>query len=153
MLDTPELVRLVANKSIVSEKRGRGRKGYGRCPAMRLLVYAQLKGIHRDKNLEKFLQKKSWNCNSTRTGRNSRPDDDRPMETEIRRGRETCFRKSFEHRTEFLEILCPSERNHTFRAEFPFFYLDKFSISESVELWWWFEGISFSFTIFINVAS
>lgn len=57
MLDAPELVRLVVNKSMVSGKRGRGRKGYGRCPAVQLLVYAQLRGIHRDKNQEKYLKK------------------------------------------------------------------------------------------------
>lgn len=57
MLDASELVRLVVNKMVVPEKREGGRKGYGRCPAVRLLVYAQLKGIHRDKNLEKYLEK------------------------------------------------------------------------------------------------
>jgi len=52
-----KLARLVVNKTIVQERRGRGRKGYGRQPAARLLVYAQLKGIHRDKQLVKHLRK------------------------------------------------------------------------------------------------
>ncbi|MDI6820318.1 MAG: transposase, partial [Candidatus Hodarchaeaceae archaeon] len=52
-----ELARLVVNKTIVEERRGRGRKGYGRLPAARLLVYAQLKGIHKDEPLEKHLRK------------------------------------------------------------------------------------------------
>jgi len=57
MQEAVELARLVVNKTIVPERRGRGRKGYGRLPAARLLVYAQLKGIHRDKQLVKHLKK------------------------------------------------------------------------------------------------
>ncbi len=52
-----ELARLVVNKTIVQERKGRGRKGYGRQPAVRLLVYAQLVGIHKDKRLVKHLRK------------------------------------------------------------------------------------------------
>ena len=57
MSNPVELVRLVVNKTIVQERKGRGRKGYGHQPAARLLVYAQLKGIHRDKWLVKHLRK------------------------------------------------------------------------------------------------
>ena len=57
MSNPVELARLVVNKTIVQERKGRGRKGYGRLPAARLLVYAQLKGIHKDKRLVKYLQK------------------------------------------------------------------------------------------------
>lgn len=51
------MARLVVNKTIVQERKGRGRRGYGCQPAARLLVYAQLKGIHRDKRLVKHLKK------------------------------------------------------------------------------------------------
>jgi len=57
MQEAVELARLVVNKTIVSEREGRGRKGYGRLPAVRLFVYAQLRGIHKDEPLEKHLKK------------------------------------------------------------------------------------------------
>jgi len=56
MQEAVELVRLVVNKTIVPERKGRGRRGYGRLPAVRLLAYAQLKGIHTDEGLEKHLR-------------------------------------------------------------------------------------------------
>lgn len=52
-----ELARLAVNKTIVPERKGRGRRGYGRRPAVRLFVYAQLKGIYKDKQLEMHLKK------------------------------------------------------------------------------------------------
>ena len=57
MSNPVELARLVVNKTIVQERKGRGRKGYGRQPAARLLVYAQLKGIHRDNQLVEHLRR------------------------------------------------------------------------------------------------
>lgn len=50
-----ELARLAVNKTIVPERKGRGRKGYGRLAALRLLVYALLVGIDKDETLEKHL--------------------------------------------------------------------------------------------------
>ena len=55
--DPIELARLAVNKTIVPERKGRSRRGYGRRPAVRLFVYAQLKGIHKDEPLEKHLRK------------------------------------------------------------------------------------------------
>ena len=52
-----ELVRLAVNKTIVPERKGRGRRGYGRRPAVRLFVFAQLVGIHKDEPLERYLRK------------------------------------------------------------------------------------------------
>jgi len=43
MLEVVELTRLIVNKTVVQERRGRGRKGYASGWLM-LLVYAQLKG-------------------------------------------------------------------------------------------------------------
>jgi len=51
-----ELARLAVNKTIVPERTGRGRRGYGRRLAVKLFVFAQLVGIHKDKSLEKFLR-------------------------------------------------------------------------------------------------
>ena len=55
--DPIEAIRLAVNQTIVPEREGRGRRGYGRRPAVKLLVYAQLKGIHKDETLEKHLKK------------------------------------------------------------------------------------------------
>lgn len=52
-----ELARLVANKTIVQERKGKGRKGHGRQLVARLLVYTQLKGIQKAKRLVKHLNK------------------------------------------------------------------------------------------------
>lgn len=52
-----ELARLIVNKTIVPERKGRGRRGYGCRPAVRLFVYAQLKGIYKDEQLERHLKK------------------------------------------------------------------------------------------------
>lgn len=52
-----ELARLVVNKTIVQERKGRGRKGYGCRPAVRVLVYAQLKGIMGNEPLETHLRR------------------------------------------------------------------------------------------------
>lgn len=57
MLDPVELARPAVNKTIVPERKGRGRKGYGRLAALRLLVYALLVGIDKDEPLEKYLRK------------------------------------------------------------------------------------------------
>ncbi|MEW5995326.1 MAG: transposase [Candidatus Zixiibacteriota bacterium] len=53
-----ELARIAVNKTMVQERKGRGRKGYGRLAALRLLVYAMLVGITNDEPLEKHLRKK-----------------------------------------------------------------------------------------------
>lgn len=57
MKEAAELARLAVNKTIVSERKGRGRRGYGRLAALRLLVYALLVGIDRDETLEKHLRR------------------------------------------------------------------------------------------------
>jgi len=53
-----ELVRLFVNKTLVYEvPRMRGNPGYSRLQAVRLLVYARLKGIRTDKGLVRHLKK------------------------------------------------------------------------------------------------
>lgn len=53
-----ELVRVFVNKTMVSKGLGRrGNPGYPRLQAIRLLVYARLKGIRTDKGLIRYLKK------------------------------------------------------------------------------------------------
>ena len=54
-------VRLFVNKTMVSEGlRRRGNPGYQRLQAVRLLVYAKLRGIETDKGLVRHLKKGRW---------------------------------------------------------------------------------------------
>jgi len=57
-MESFELVRVFVNKTVVSEGcRRRGNPGYSRLQAVRLLVYARLKGIGTDKGLVRHLKK------------------------------------------------------------------------------------------------
>lgn len=56
MQEAVELAGLVVNKTIVPERKGNGRKGYGCQPAVRPRVYAQLKGIFGNEPLEMHLK-------------------------------------------------------------------------------------------------
>ena len=48
-MEACEVVRLFVNKAIVSaEPKRRGNPGYGRLRALRVLVYARLKGLEND---------------------------------------------------------------------------------------------------------
>jgi transposase len=60
-----EVVRLFVNKAIVSaEPKRRGNPGYGRLRALRILVYARLKGLENDTRIIEHLKKHS---NAART--------------------------------------------------------------------------------------
>jgi hypothetical protein len=66
--DPIELIRLAVNKTIVSERKGRGRRGYGRLAAVRLLVYAMLMGTTKIRRLRGTSRKTlglrgSWGSN------------------------------------------------------------------------------------------
>ena len=57
-MEAYEIVRLFVNKTLISkEPRRRGNPGYPRLQAIRLLVYARLKGIGTDKGLIRHLKK------------------------------------------------------------------------------------------------
>jgi hypothetical protein len=57
-MEACEVVRLFVNKAIVSaEKVRRGNPGYGRIRALRVLVYARLKGIKNDTRIVEHLKK------------------------------------------------------------------------------------------------
>lgn len=104
MLEAVELTRLIVNKTVVPERRERGRRGYGRRPAVRLLVYAQQKGIHEDKSLEKYLRE-NRHCNSPRL-------DGIPDRTTIGRWKkrlEPILRKAFEKISSVIQMLVPTE--------------------------------------------
>lgn len=57
-MEACEVVRLFVNKTIVSpEPKRRGNPGYGRLKAVRVLVYARLKGLENDTRVVEHLQK------------------------------------------------------------------------------------------------
>ncbi len=60
-MEACEVVRLFVNKAIVStEPKRRGNPGYGRVKALRVLVYARLKGLDNDTRLVQHLKKHPW---------------------------------------------------------------------------------------------
>ncbi len=60
-MEACELVRLFVNKAIVpAEPKRRGNPGYGRVKALRVLVYARLKGLDNDTRLVMHLKKHRW---------------------------------------------------------------------------------------------
>jgi hypothetical protein len=64
-MEACEVVRLFVNKAIVSvEPKRRGNPGYGRLRALRVLVYARLKGLENDTRIVEHLKKHS---DATRT--------------------------------------------------------------------------------------
>src|ERR1035437_10341571 len=59
-MEACEVVRLFVNKAIVSaEPKRRGNPGYGRLRALRVLVYARLKGLENDTRVVEHLKKHS----------------------------------------------------------------------------------------------
>jgi transposase len=59
-MEACEVVRLFVNKAIVSaEPKRRGNPGYGRLKAIRILVYARLKGLENDTRVVEHLKKHS----------------------------------------------------------------------------------------------
>ena len=59
-MEACEVVRLFVNKAIVSaEPKRRGNPGYGRLRALRILVYARLKGLENDTRIVEHLKKHS----------------------------------------------------------------------------------------------
>jgi transposase len=60
-MEACEIVRLFINKAIVpAEPKRRGNPGYGRVKAIRVLVYARLKGLDNDTRVVEHLKKHSW---------------------------------------------------------------------------------------------
>jgi hypothetical protein len=60
-MEACELVRLFINKAIVpAEPKRRGNPGYGRVKALRVLVYARLKGLDNDTRVVEHLKKHPW---------------------------------------------------------------------------------------------
>ena len=72
-MEACEVVRLFVNKAIVSaEPKRRGNPGYGRLKALRVLVYARLKGLENDTRIIEHLKKHMWNAR--RLGLHNVPD-------------------------------------------------------------------------------
>jgi hypothetical protein len=60
-MEACEVVRLFVNKAVVSaEPKRRGNPGYGRVRALRLLVYARLRGLENDTRIVEDLKKHAW---------------------------------------------------------------------------------------------
>jgi IS5 family transposase len=60
-MEACEVVRLFVNKAVVSaEPKRRGNPGYGRLKALRILVYARLKGLENDTRIVKHLKKQRY---------------------------------------------------------------------------------------------
>jgi len=60
-MEACEVVRLIVNKAIVPvEPKRRGNPGYGRVKALRVLVYARLKGLDNDTRIVKHIEKHPW---------------------------------------------------------------------------------------------
>lgn len=60
-MEACEVVRLFVNKAIVpAEPKRRGNPGYGRVKAIRVLVYARLKGLDNDTRVVEHLKKHRW---------------------------------------------------------------------------------------------
>ena len=60
-MEACEVVRLFVNKAIVpAEPKRRGNPGYGRVKALRVLVYARLKGLDNDTRVIEHLKKHTW---------------------------------------------------------------------------------------------
>jgi hypothetical protein len=60
-MEACEVVRLFVNKPIVSvEPRRRGNPGYGQLKALRVLVYARLKGLENDTRIVEHLRKHTF---------------------------------------------------------------------------------------------
>jgi hypothetical protein len=60
-MEACEVVRLFVNKPIVSvEPRRRGNPGYGQLKALRVLVYARLKGLENDTPIVEHLRKHTF---------------------------------------------------------------------------------------------
>jgi len=60
-MEACEVVRLIVNKAIVpAEPKRRGNPGYGRVKALRILVYARLKGLDNDTRTVEHLKKHPW---------------------------------------------------------------------------------------------
>ena len=62
-MEACELVRLIVNKAIVAaEPKRTGNPGYGRLCAIRILVYARLKGLQNDTRIHGHLKKHPYNA-------------------------------------------------------------------------------------------
>lgn len=104
-LNPIEATRLAINQTIVPEREGRGRKGYGRLAAVRVLVYAQLKGIHKDQVLERHLKENP----RIRKGLGPKSVPDRTTIGRWKRKYEVVVKEAFEKLAGILGTLVPCE--------------------------------------------
>ena len=106
MKEAVELAGLAVNKTIVSERKGRGRKGHGRLAALRLLAYALLVGIDKDKPLEKRLGR---NRGVAKAPGFKRSTPDRTTICRWKKKFDKIAREAFEKQASIVEMLAPAE--------------------------------------------
>ncbi len=79
-MEACELVRLIVNKTVVpAEPKRRGNPGYGQLKAIRILVYARLKGLQNDTRIYWHLKKHPIQRKKAWITPNTRQNHDWPM--------------------------------------------------------------------------
>jgi transposase len=103
-MEACEVVRLFVNKAIVPEPKRRGNPGYGQLKALRVLVYARLKGLENDTRIVEHLKK---NRHAVRTlGLDTVPD--RTTVGRWWRRYLNVLEESFERIADMLQLVTPT---------------------------------------------
>jgi hypothetical protein len=96
-MEACEVVRLFVNKAVVSaEPKRRGNPGYGRLRALRVLVYARLKGLENDTRTVEHL-KKHMDVSRTRVTQSAGQNHCGPMVETLSQPFGRDFRKNIQH--------------------------------------------------------
>jgi transposase len=105
-MEACEVVRLFVNKAIVSaEPKRRGNPGYGRLGALRVLVYARLKGLENDTRVVEHLKKHFWVAK--RLGLQSVPD--RTTVGRWWRRYLNVLEETFDRISDMLQLVAPTD--------------------------------------------
>ena len=104
-MEACEVVRLFVNKAVVSaEPKRRGNPGYGRLKALRVLVYARLKGLEDDARIVEHLKKHRYPAKTL--GLHSVPD--RTTVGRWWRRYVKLLEKTFARISEMLQLIAPT---------------------------------------------
>lgn len=104
-MEACEVIRLFVNKAVVSaEPKRRGNPGYGRLKALRVLVYARLKGLENDTRIVEHLKKHRYAAKTM--GLHSVPD--RTTVGRWWRRYLKLLEKAFARISEMLQLIAPT---------------------------------------------
>jgi len=104
-MEACEVIRLFVNKAVVSaEPKRRGNPGYGRLKALRVLVYARLKGLENDTRIVEHLKKHRYAAKTL--GLHSVPD--RTTVGRWWRRYLELLEKTFARISEMLQLIAPT---------------------------------------------